>query len=87
MQSSETLASDGAHQKKNKLNGTDFETDPKLNNTISDLTDVLTENYLPLSLRSEEILQPESESEALACLLSANYLSGYYAGKTKLLYF
>lgn len=26
------------------------------------------------------MVQPESEGDALACLISSNYLSGYYAG-------
>lgn len=28
----------------------------------------------------ERIIQPKDENEALACLVSANYLCGYYAG-------
>ncbi len=28
----------------------------------------------------QDMIRPETESEALACLISSNYLTGYYAG-------
>lgn len=95
MKSSETTAADRAYLKENKSNSFDCETkikmvsdqlkEQKLNNTAKGSTDVLVENHSLLSFSTDGILQPESESEALACLISANYLNGYYAGKTKLL--
>lgn len=32
---------------------------------------------------SQGMLRPQSENDALACLISSNYLSGYYAGNVR----
>lgn len=32
------------------------------------------------------ILQPQTENDALACMISSNYLSGYYAGNFRSIY-
>lgn len=85
-----------SQSKKSNSNNTDCETyavtprqfkDFEFNKTQCESTDVLLENHSLVQSSTEGILQPKNESEALACLISANYLSGYYAGKSKLFAF